>query len=154
MQWFANGHFDDCWCTGYQREQNIEIKLCHDQYGSLEFLDLRETLVDKLPDEILRLQHLHHVFIYHWGSAGFSHGFKGSKEDRDHCVLASLEMVNLVNATTSIVIELGKLTRLRMLNIVKLRKKHGKGSISSCEVSDTIDLNPFVYILIPPNTDL
>ncbi|MCD7462894.1 hypothetical protein HAX54_049589 [Datura stramonium] len=118
---------------------------------SLEFLDLRETLVDKLPDEIVRLQHLCHVFVYLHG-AGFMHGFKAPKRIG---TIVSLEMLNLINASTSIVIELGNLTRLRMLNIAKLRRKHGRDlcssldklinleqlSISSYEVSDIIDLN-------------
>ncbi|MCD7471917.1 hypothetical protein HAX54_012713 [Datura stramonium] len=118
---------------------------------NLEFLDLRETLVEKLPVEILNLQYLRHIFVYRRG-AGFFNGFKAPKKIG---TLVSLEMVNLINATTTTVIELGKLTRLRMLNIAKLRRKHGRElcssldklinlqqlSISSYGVSDIIDLH-------------
>ncbi|XP_055815359.1 disease resistance protein RPM1-like [Solanum dulcamara] len=118
---------------------------------SLEFLDLRDTLVENLPVEILNLQYLCHIFIYRRG-AGFFHGFKAPKKIG---TLVSLEVVNLINATTSTVIELGKLTRLRMLVIAKLRRKHGRDlcssldklinlqqlTISSYGVSDIIDLH-------------
>ncbi|XP_016480965.2 disease resistance protein RPM1-like [Nicotiana tabacum] len=118
---------------------------------NLEFLDLRETLVKKLPGEILKLQHLRHIFIHRRG-AGFLHGFKAPKKIG---TLVSLEMVNSINATSSTVIELGKLTRLRMLYIAKLRRKHGREfcsslnklinlqqlCISSYGVSDIIDLH-------------
>ncbi|XP_070003398.1 disease resistance protein RPM1-like [Nicotiana sylvestris] len=141
---------------------------------NLEFLDLRDvevwqnakvphwdTLVNKLPDEILRLQHLRHVLIYRWG-ADFLHGFKAPKNIG---TLVSLEMVNLINATASTVIELGKLTRLQILEIAELRRKHGRDlcssldklinlqqlSISSYGVSDIIDLH---YPLSSTHTSL
>ncbi|XP_016483548.2 disease resistance protein RPM1-like [Nicotiana tabacum] len=118
---------------------------------NLEFLDLRETSVNKLPVEILRLQHLRHVLIYRRG-AGFLHGFIAPENIG---ILASLEVVTLINATTSTVIELGKLTRLRKLEIAKLRRKHARDlcssldklinleqlSISSYGVNDIIDLH-------------
>ncbi|TMX02440.1 hypothetical protein EJD97_021568 [Solanum chilense] len=118
---------------------------------SLQFLDLRDTVVEKLPVEILNLQHLCHIFIYRRG-AGFFHGFKAPKKIG---TLVSLEAVNLINATTTTVIELGKLTRLRMLFIARLRRKHGRDfcssldklidlqqlTISSYGVSDIIDLH-------------
>ncbi|OIT32688.1 PREDICTED: disease resistance protein RPM1-like [Nicotiana attenuata] len=117
----------------------------------LEFLDLRDTLVNKLPDEILRLQHLRHVLIYRRG-ADFLHGFTAPEKIG---TLVSMEVVTLINATTSIVIELGKLTRLRKLEIAKLRRKHARDlcssldklinleqlSISSYGVGDIIDLH-------------
>ncbi|KAF3617135.1 putative WEB family protein, chloroplastic-like [Capsicum annuum] len=117
---------------------------------SLEFLDLRDTLVDKLSVEMVNLQHLRHIFIYRRG-AGFFHGFKALEKIG---TLVSLEVVNLINASTSTVIELGKLTRLRQL-IANLRGKHGRDlctslnkltnlqqlSISSYGVSDIIGLH-------------
>ncbi|XP_060182749.1 disease resistance protein RPM1-like [Lycium barbarum] len=96
---------------------------------NLEFLDLRETLVRKLPVEILKLQCLRHIFIHRRG-AGFLHGFKAPKKIG---TLVSLEMVNSIKATTSTVIELGNLTRLRMLHIAKLRRKHGRDFCSSLD---------------------
>ncbi|KAF3617136.1 putative WEB family protein, chloroplastic-like [Capsicum annuum] len=118
---------------------------------SLEFLDLRDTLVEKLPVEIVNLQQIRHLFIYRRGP-GFFHGVKAPEKIG---TLVSLEGVKLVNATTSTVIELGKLTRLRMLDIAKLRRKHGRElcssidklinltqlSISSYGVGDIIDLH-------------
>ncbi|XP_070033014.1 putative disease resistance protein At1g59780 [Nicotiana tabacum] len=95
---------------------------------NLEFLDLRETLVNKLPVEILKLQH-RHIFINRF-AAGYIHGFEAPKKIG---TLVSLEMVNRINATTSTVIELGKLTRLRMLYIAKLRRKHGRDLCSSLD---------------------
>ncbi|KAK4356268.1 hypothetical protein RND71_025239 [Anisodus tanguticus] len=106
--------------------------------------------VNKLPIEILKLQHLRHVLIYHFG-AGFLHGFDAPKKIG---TLVSLKVVNLINATTSTVIELGNLTRLRKLDIAELRRKYGRDlcssldklinfeqlSISSYGVSDIIDL--------------
>ncbi|KAM3360502.1 hypothetical protein P3S68_020214 [Capsicum galapagoense] len=117
---------------------------------SLEFLDLRDTLVDKLSVEMVNLQH-RHIFIYRRG-AGFFHGFKAPEKIG---TLVSLEVVNLINASTSTVIELGKLTRLRQLFIANLRGKHGRDlctslnkltnlqqlSISSYGVSDIIGLH-------------
>ncbi|KAM3283133.1 hypothetical protein P3S67_026778 [Capsicum chacoense] len=94
---------------------------------SLEFLDLRDILVDKLSVEMVNLQHLRHIFIYRRG-AGFFHGFKAPEKIG---TLVSLEVVNLINATTSTVIELGKLTRLRQLFIANLRGKHGRDLCTS-----------------------
>nr|XP_016480966.1 PREDICTED: disease resistance protein RPM1-like [Nicotiana tabacum] len=118
---------------------------------NLEFLDLRETLVNKLPVEILKLQELRHIFSNHF-AAGYIHGFEAPNKIG---TLVSLEMVNRINATTSTLIELGKLTRLRMLYIAKLRRKHGRDlcssldklinlqqlTISSFGVGDIIDLH-------------
>ncbi|CAN4114885.1 unnamed protein product [Withania somnifera] len=118
---------------------------------SLEFLDLRETLVKRLPVEILNLRYLRHIFVHQRG-AGFFHGFKAPEKIG---TLVSLEVVKLINATTNTVIELGKLTRLRILDIAKLRRKHGRDlcfsldklvnlqqlSVSSYGVSDIIDLH-------------
>ncbi|PHT31275.1 hypothetical protein CQW23_27612 [Capsicum baccatum] len=118
---------------------------------SLAFSDLRDTLVDKLSVEMVNLQHLRHIFIYRRG-AGFFHSFKAPEKIG---TLVSLEVANLINASKSTVIELGKLTRLRQLFIANLRGKHGRDlctslnkltnlqqlSISSYGVSDIIGLH-------------
>ncbi|PHU00013.1 hypothetical protein BC332_29800 [Capsicum chinense] len=145
-------HFDSLlWIDVSRRTKIKHLPGSIGKLESLEFLDLRDTLVDKLSVEMVNLQHLRHIFIYRRG-AGFFHGFKAPEKIG---TLVSLEVVNLINASTSTVIELGKLTRLRQLFIANLRGKHGRDlctslnkltnlqqlSISSYGVSDIIGLH-------------
>ncbi|KAG8377776.1 hypothetical protein BUALT_Bualt08G0068600 [Buddleja alternifolia] len=99
---------------------------------NLETLDLRDTNVTELPVEILRLRRLRHLFVYCYrGRRGFRFfdDVRGCKAPYRIGCLSSLQTLLGIEATqaedTTIVREIGKLTQLKKLGIMKLRKEDG-----------------------------
>ncbi|KAG9146402.1 hypothetical protein Leryth_020111 [Lithospermum erythrorhizon] len=108
---------------------------------NLETLNLKGTLVTKLPREIVKLQKLRHILVYSYREAvsglvlfnrisSFSAPYKISelKSLQKICFIEADEMGNV-----KIVKEIGELTKLRRLGIMKLRTKDGKEFCSSLE---------------------
>ncbi|KAG8375193.1 hypothetical protein BUALT_Bualt10G0074800 [Buddleja alternifolia] len=101
---------------------------------NLETLDLRDTNVTELPVEILKLRRLRHLLVYHYQSHRSYWAFENVRSCkapyRIGC-FSSLQTLLGIEATqagdTTIVKEIGKLTQLRTLGIMKLRKEDGPG---------------------------
>ncbi|KAG8386165.1 hypothetical protein BUALT_Bualt03G0120700 [Buddleja alternifolia] len=99
---------------------------------NLETLDLTDTNVTELPVEILRLRRLRHLLVY-WrkrrrGCQLFD-DVRGCKAPYRIACLSSLQTLLGIEATqakdTTIVKEIGKLTQLKKLGIIKLRIEDG-----------------------------
>ncbi|XP_028091847.1 disease resistance protein RPM1-like [Camellia sinensis] len=109
---------------------------------NLETLDLAYTYVTELPDEILRLQNLRNLLLYHYKDKRVSFEFidaSGFKAPSKIGSLQSLQALFMIEADQrsgggiSIVKDLGKLTQLRTLGIMKLRREDGVTLCSSIE---------------------
>ena len=106
---------------------------------NLETLDLKHTHVTELPDEILKLQRLRHLLLYRyhrnfaWPS--FHTGFKASMGIGSLSSLQKLCSIeaNHDNNNGIVLREVGKLTQLRRVHILKLRREDGKVLCSSLE---------------------
>ncbi|KAG8379320.1 hypothetical protein BUALT_Bualt07G0076100 [Buddleja alternifolia] len=99
---------------------------------NLETLDLRDTNVTELPVEILRVRRLRHLFVHCYRGQRGSRLFddvRGCKAPYRIGCLSSLQTLLGIEATqaedTTIVKEIGKLTQLKKLGIMKLRKEDG-----------------------------
>ncbi|XP_057478036.1 disease resistance protein RPM1-like isoform X2 [Actinidia eriantha] len=138
---------------------NEVVKLCHLRHLSLrrtnlkiipksignlqnlETLDLKHTRVTELPDEILKLQRLRHLLLYHYHAKLPEYSFDvqtGFKAPMGIGSLSSLQKLCSVEANhdnnNGIVLrEVGKLTQLRRLRILKLNRADGKVLCSSLE---------------------
>ncbi|KAG8386161.1 hypothetical protein BUALT_Bualt03G0120300 [Buddleja alternifolia] len=99
---------------------------------NLETLDLRDTNVTELLVEILRLRRLRHLLVYYYRSRRSYRPFddvRGCKAPYRIGCLSSLQTLLGIEATeaedTTIVMEIGRLTQLKKLGIMKLRKDDG-----------------------------
>ncbi|GFZ16607.1 hypothetical protein Acr_25g0010160 [Actinidia rufa] len=107
----------------------------------LETLDLKQTLVAELPDEILKLQRLRHLLLYRVDLKLFMSSFHyrtGFKAQMGIGSLSSLQKLcsieaNHDNNNGNVLREVGKLTQLRRVHILKLRGEDGKVLCSSLE---------------------
>ncbi|GFZ16606.1 hypothetical protein Acr_25g0010150 [Actinidia rufa] len=133
---------------------NEVVKLCHLRHLSLrrtklrtipksignlqnlETLNLKQTQVTELPDEILKLQRLRHLLLYRcYRRFDYRRGFKapmgiGSLSSLQK--LCSIE-VNHDNNNGIVLREVGKLTQLRRVQILKLMREDCKVLCSSLE---------------------
>ncbi|XP_059643733.1 disease resistance protein RPM1-like [Cornus florida] len=109
---------------------------------NLGTLDLKNTFVTVLPIEILKLQRLRHLLVYRYGTLMERyqqfHSGNGFEALKGIGGLSSLQKLFYVEAShgdggSAIVSELGKLTQLKRLGILKLRREDGKGLCSSIE---------------------
>ncbi|THF96791.1 hypothetical protein TEA_004190 [Camellia sinensis var. sinensis] len=107
---------------------------------NLETLNLARTYVTELPDEILQLQKLHNLILYHLKSRtvylkfGDCNGFKAPSQIgrlQYLQVLWKIEADQRSEGGISIVKELGRLTQLRELSIGNLRREYGVTLCSS-----------------------
>ncbi|KAI8567320.1 hypothetical protein RHMOL_Rhmol02G0112200 [Rhododendron molle] len=107
----------------------------------LETLDLKHTKVTELPDEILKLQHLRHLLLYRYNDAHCyfpfhaTIGFKAPGGIGSLLYLQKLCGVeaNQGNNRGNVLREVGKLTQLRKLLILRLQKEDGTVLCSSLE---------------------
>ncbi|XP_044471319.1 disease resistance protein RPM1-like [Mangifera indica] len=101
---------------------------------NLETLDLKHAYVTELPSEILNLKKLRHLMVYRYEYetfATFKYGFKSLEKIG---ALQSLQKLSFIEANhVGTLQELGKLTQLKRLGIIKLRKQDGKMLCSSIE---------------------
>ncbi|KAI8533786.1 hypothetical protein RHMOL_Rhmol10G0036000 [Rhododendron molle] len=108
---------------------------------NLETLDLKRTDVKELPNEILKLQYLRHLLLYrfeshpsYWGIL-YRTGFKAPAGVGSLSSLQKLFAIEAKHGSDSSIMlrELGKLTQLRRLDILRLAKEDGKVLCSSLE---------------------
>ncbi|XP_029129060.1 disease resistance protein RPM1 [Cajanus cajan] len=105
---------------------------------NLETLDLKETCVRELPVDILKLQKLRHLLVYRSKVKGYAqfyskHGFKAPTEIGNLQSLQKLCFVEANHDCGMIIRQLGKLSQLRRLGILKLREEDGKAFCLSIE---------------------
>ncbi|XP_057478396.1 disease resistance protein RPM1-like [Actinidia eriantha] len=108
---------------------------------NLETLDLKHTHVTEFPDEILKLQRLRHLLLYRyhrnlaWPSFHDQTGFKAPMGIGSLSFLQKLCSIeaNHDNNNGIVLREVGKLTQLRRVHILKLRREDGKVLCSSLE---------------------
>lgn len=131
----------------------------------LETLDLKHSYVTELPPEISKLQNLRHLIVYRckeysYLTFDFTLGFRPAV---GMGALTSLQQLAFIEVTpeSSILQELGKMSALRRLGIVKLRREDGFSAcssiarlhnlrglnISSTEEDEILDLQ---YLTSPP----
>ncbi|KAL3825331.1 hypothetical protein ACJIZ3_021360 [Penstemon smallii] len=138
---------------------------------NLESLNLSETNVTELPIKILKLCKLRHLFVFKYGddlSTFLPLQNVRAPYEIGSCLL-SLQTLYCINADEvggiKIVREIGKLTKLRILGITKLKRKDGKELCSSlsklinirelCIYStDDKELMDLDYSLQSPNSTL
>ncbi|PRQ19012.1 putative P-loop containing nucleoside triphosphate hydrolase, leucine-rich repeat domain, L [Rosa chinensis] len=134
---------------------------------NLETLDLKHSYVSELPDEILKLQRLRHLLVYQHEFVSYEqfnskNGFKVTPKIGVLRALQKLCFIEVNQDGGTIIRELGKLTQLRRLGLLKLRKADGKAlcssiaklsnlralSIASVKEDETIDLQ---HLYSPPS---
>ncbi|XP_010058431.2 disease resistance protein RPM1 [Eucalyptus grandis] len=132
---------------------------------NLETLDLKHTNVTKLPVEILKLRRLRHLLVYRYEGTTYSRFKFGFKAFRGIGALQSLQKLCYIEAddanSCSVMRELGMLTQLDRLAILKLKKEDGRDlclsiskltrlqsiSIASVDEDEIIDLQ---HLSSPP----
>jgi disease resistance protein RPM1 len=106
---------------------------------NLETLDLKGTYVNELPVEILELKKLRHLLVYRQEITSYAdfnskHGFKAPAGIGGFPSLQKLCFVEADQGSSStLMAELGKMTKLRRLGIIKLRREDGVALCSSLE---------------------
>ncbi|XP_058224554.1 disease resistance protein RPM1-like [Rhododendron vialii] len=129
----------------YLSLRETEVKLIPKSIGNLkklETLDLKLTRVIELPEEILKLQYLRHLLLSsdkrlndcYYGFHIVS-GFKAPKGIGSLTSLQKLCYIETDNGSKNSIVfnELGKLTQLRKLHILRLPQEDGKVLCSSLE---------------------
>ncbi|XP_058222997.1 disease resistance protein RPM1-like [Rhododendron vialii] len=130
----------------YLSLRETEVKLIPKSIGNLkklETLDLKLTHVTELPEEILKLQYLRHLLLTsaNKGLMGCYYGFhykSGFKAPTGIGSLTSLQKLCYIEADNGsnngiVLRELGKLTQLRKLHILRVPQEDGKVLCSSLE---------------------
>ncbi|PON63354.1 NB-ARC domain, LRR domain containing protein [Parasponia andersonii] len=105
---------------------------------NLETLDLKQTYVTELPAEILNLKQLRHLLAYRYEIESYAHfdSKYGVKVPIGIGSLQSLQKLCFVEANQgngTIMTELGKMSQLRRLGIIKFRERDGIALCSSIE---------------------
>ncbi|XP_044465847.1 disease resistance protein RPM1-like [Mangifera indica] len=101
---------------------------------NLETLDLKHAYVTELPFEIINLKNLRHLLVYRYEYETYTISKFGFKSLEKIGVLQSLQKLCFIEAThVETLHELSKLTQLRRLGVLKLRKQDGKTLCSSIE---------------------
>ncbi|GMN40820.1 hypothetical protein TIFTF001_010045 [Ficus carica] len=105
---------------------------------NLETLDLKKTYVTELPVEILNLKKLRHLLVYRYEIESYPHfdskyGFKAPLGIGSLQSLQKLCFVEANQDNGAIILEVGKMSQLRRLGIIKFREKDGIALCSSIE---------------------
>ncbi|KAG6511333.1 disease resistance protein RPM1-like [Zingiber officinale] len=107
------------------------------QLKNLETLDLKETYVTELPKTILNLQNLRHLLAYHYYTSHRPPYYLADGVKLPHGIGKFRELQKLtyleINQDSRIVRELGNLTQLKRLGLVKLRRVDGASLCKSIE---------------------
>ncbi|KAJ9159161.1 hypothetical protein P3X46_024686 [Hevea brasiliensis] len=124
----------------YLSLRNTEVNYIPSSIGNLQYLetlDLKNSRVIELPNTILKLQKLHHILVYRYDTKFADQmetkqtiGFKLPTHIRG---LQSLQKLCFLEANQDLMRELGKLTKLRRLGIVNLRREDGSNLCPSIE---------------------
>ncbi|XP_058111975.1 disease resistance protein RPM1-like [Magnolia sinica] len=126
----------------YLSLENTKIKKLPSSLGrlkNLETLNLKGTFVCELPVEILKLQHLRHLLAYSYMAESFYRPFNsvdGIKVPAGMGSMRSLQKLAHIEAESGIIRELGNLTQLRRLGIIKLKRGDGNDLCTSVEKMD------------------
>ncbi|XP_028102439.1 disease resistance protein RPM1-like [Camellia sinensis] len=137
------GHVVKLFHLKYLSLRGTNVKVLPKSIGllwNLETLDLKNTYVRELPIEVLRLQKLRHLLLYHdetghiYFPFHFRHGFEAPSKIGGLQSLQKLCFLEANHANGSTLMkEIGRLTQLRRLGILKLRREDGVGLCLSIE---------------------
>ncbi|XP_058112830.1 disease resistance protein RPM1-like [Magnolia sinica] len=121
----------------YLSLENTKIKKLPSSLGrlkNLETLNIKGTFVCELPVEILKLKCLCHLLVYRYSEDEFDGStVDGSKVPAGIGSMISLQKLAFIEAESGIIRELGNLTQLRRLGIIKLRVEDGNDLCTSIE---------------------
>ncbi|XP_042949798.1 disease resistance protein RPM1-like [Carya illinoinensis] len=125
----------------YLSLRSTKIKIIPSSIGNLQNLetfDLKNTCVTALPAEISRLQKLRHLLVYRYEVQSYAHinskyGFKATAHITCLQSLQKLCFIEADHGGNDIMKELGCLTQLRRLGIVKFRTENGVALCSSID---------------------
>ncbi|XP_027360616.1 disease resistance protein RPM1-like isoform X2 [Abrus precatorius] len=132
----------DLYHLRYLSLRNTKVKMVPShiigKLHNLETLDLKKTSVRELPVDMLKLQKLRHLLVYQFKVKGYAqfcskYGFKAPLEIGNLQSLQKLSFVEANQGGGTIILQLGKLSQLRRLGIIKLREEDGKAFCSSIE---------------------
>lgn len=133
----------DLYYLKYLSLRNTKVKMIPRYIGklqNLETLDVKRTLVTELPADILKLRKLRHLLVYHYRFKVKTYakfhskcGFKGPLEIGNLPSLQKLCFVEVDQGCSTIIRQLGGLSQLRRLGIMKLREEDGRAFCSSIE---------------------
>lgn len=133
----------DLYLLKYLSLRNTEVKMIPKSIGklqNLETLDVKKTCVTELPADILKLQKLRHLLVYHYCSKVRSYaefhakcGCKWLLEIGNLQSLQKLCFIEVNQGSSTIIKQLGRLSQLRRLGIMKLREEDGRDFCSSIE---------------------
>ncbi|XP_078150362.1 disease resistance protein RPM1-like [Carex rostrata] len=122
----------------------------------LQTLDLKGTYVAQLPPQITELRKLRHLLAYHYYTGRLPPYYYalGVKAPRGIGGLMELQKLTYINANGDALIlkELSRMTQLKRLGIVRLRKEEGEVLCSSVEMMKellsfsvaSVDINVFL----------
>ncbi|KAI4370780.1 hypothetical protein MLD38_019090 [Melastoma candidum] len=148
--------------------RNTEIKTIPCSIGklqNLETLDLKQTNVTSLPEEVLKLQRLRHLLVYRYENVSYHCSKYGFKTPAGIGTMQSLQKLCYIEVDDErndmVLEEIGKLTQLTRLAILKMRKEDGRYlcssiakltslqamSVNAFDDNEILDLN---YLLSPP----
>ncbi|KAJ1260684.1 hypothetical protein BS78_10G251200 [Paspalum vaginatum] len=103
-----------------------QIQASFGKLRNLQVLDLRFSYVEELPLEITLLSNLRHLYVYGIQNlhARSLNDFSGTKIQGHICCLKNLQSLHSVSANKDLVSQLGNLTLLRSLAIMKVRQSY------------------------------
>ncbi|CAM8885189.1 unnamed protein product [Rhodiola kirilowii] len=118
----------------YLSLKDTQVKTIPSSIGKLrklETLDLKRTRVSQLPTEIRKLKRLRNLLVYHYDNETYNgfhtkYGFKAPKGIEGLKSLQKLCFVEGGQGNENIVEEVGMLTQLRRLGIIKLNEENAK----------------------------
>ncbi|RWR95032.1 disease resistance protein RPM1-like protein [Cinnamomum micranthum f. kanehirae] len=121
----------------YLSLENTKIKWLPKSLGklvNLETLNLKGTFVCDLPRTIVKLQNMHNLLVCHYDmKAPPFYSMKAVKLPAGIDCLKSLQKLSYIKANSKrgTISELGKLTQLRRLGVVGVKKKYGRNLCAS-----------------------
>ncbi|XP_058111971.1 disease resistance protein RPM1-like [Magnolia sinica] len=133
---------------------------------NLETLNLKGTFVCELPVEILKLERLCHLLVYRYHIMVVYLPFNsvyGVKVSAGIGHMRSLQKLACIEAESGMIRELGNLTQLRRLGIIKLKREDGNDlctsvekmeylqslDVTSMDEEEVLDLHPLLHPPLP-----
>ncbi|KAM7258282.1 hypothetical protein ACFE04_014023 [Oxalis oulophora] len=121
---------------GMRHTKVNSVPRCIGKLQNLETLDLKHSYVTELPEEISKLHKLCHLLVYRYEIESYNYskyGFKPLARIGNLQLLKKLCFVEANPGPENILFEIGKLTQLRRLGVIKLKKEDGEILSSSIE---------------------
>ncbi|XXG72483.1 hypothetical protein AAC387_Pa07g1569 [Persea americana] len=108
------------------RKTNVrELPKSLGRLRKLETLDTSDSKIKKLPAGIKNMKSLRHLYMYSYTTPNDFIYYNGTKAPSGICKLKCLQTLMSVEANTKIVRQVGNLTQLRRLDIMKVTEDYG-----------------------------